>query len=272
MKYIDTHSHIYFKDFDEDREALFSRMHERNVQTITVGTGFLTSGEAVQAAIDTPEMVLGATVGVHPNHAEEGFVPKDFEGLFMVHERAEGALPLVVGIGECGLDYYRGADESQKKRQKEVFEAQIVFALEHNLPLMLHVRPSKGTDDAHRDALAILDTFQRAHGDKVRGTSHFFTASLEIAKEYWRRGFATSFPGVITFAKECEEVVREAPLNMVLAETDAPYAAPVPHRGKRNEPVFVVEVVRHIAQVRGVEEWEVAEALYQNTQRIFNVG
>lgn len=264
MTYIDTHSHIYFPEFDAEREALLGRMKEAGVQTITVGTVFDTSRQAVQMAIDVPELVLGATIGVHPNNANEGFSKDQFKELF-------NEAP-IVGVGECGLDYYRGADDAQKMVQKEVFEAQINFALEHDLPLMLHVRASKGTDDAHRDTLTILDTFQKTHGSKVRGTSHFFTASLEIAKEYWKRGFATSFPGVITFAKECEEVVREAPQHLMLAETDSPYAAPVPYRGKRNEPAYVVEVVKHIACVRGEEVESVARILRENTQRIFNVG
>ncbi len=269
MKYIDSHSHLYFPQFDADREEVYARMRDSQVQTIAIGTGFLTSRQAVQMVSDVPDLVLAATVGVHPNSATEGFDAALFEGLFVPKGESEGAPLLVCGVGECGLDYFRGADETEKKRQQEVFEAQIAFAVQYDLPLMLHVRSSPGTSDAHQDAFALLKKAQGTHGERVRGTAHFFTASLEIAKGYWGMGFATSFPGVITFAKETEEVVRLAPRDLMLAETDAPYAAPVPHRGKRNEPAFVVDVVEHIARVRGEDPESVAAAILENTQRIF---
>ncbi len=265
-RYIDTHSHVYFPQFDTDREAVYERMHASAVQTIAVGTSLRTSQQAVQAVRDTPDLVVAATIGVHPNAAAEGFDTVVFEELL-----ATSVPRLVCGVGECGIDYYRGATDQEKAKQKEVFQAQIEFALAHDLPLMLHVRSSKGTDDAHHDALSIIDTYQKPHGEKVRGTSHFFTASLAIAKEYWKRGFATSFPGVITFAEECEKVVREAPAHLMLAETDAPYAAPLPHRGQRNEPSYVVEVVRKIAAVREEELERTKEQLLKNAQRIFNI-
>ncbi|MBP9669104.1 MAG: TatD family hydrolase [Candidatus Pacebacteria bacterium] len=264
--YIDTHSHVYFPQFDTDRDAVYEHMRANTVRTIVVGTSLKTSTQALQAAQDTPDVVLAATIGVHPNAAAEGFDAVAFEGLLSSNIRGT-----VCGVGECGIDYYRGATDQEKTKQKEVFQAQIEFALAHDLPLMLHVRSSKGTDDAHQDALAILDAYQKAHGEKVRGTSHFFTASLAVAREYWNRGFATSFPGVITFAKECEEVVRLAPAHLILSETDAPYAAPVPHRGQRNEPAFVVEVVKKIAEVRGEEIERTQEQLLKNAQRIFGV-
>jgi TatD DNase family protein len=271
MRFIDSHSHTYFPQFDIDRDAMYERMRTLSVQTIAVGTQYATSRMAVQSSIDVPNVVCGATIGVHPHEAREGFTDTDFESLFLNDERAEGAPPLVVGVGECGLDYFRDVTETEKQKQREVFAAQIAFAVRHDLPLMLHVRPAKGTHDAHSEVLDMLKQAQGTHGERVRGTSHFFTASYEVAKQYWGLGFATSFPGVITFAKETEEAVREAPHDLMLAETDAPYAAPVPHRGERNEPVFIQSIVDHIARVRGEEVELVASQLVSNTQRIFNI-
>lgn len=269
MRYIDSHSHLYFPQFDADRDEVMARMRAHNVTTVAVGTGYKTSRSAVQSAIDMPDIVVGATVGVHPTAYQEGFRDTDFESFFKNHERTPGAPRLVVGVGECGLDYFRGATEGERRAQHDVFAAQIEFALKHDLPLMLHVRPSPGEVDAHMDALALLSHYATTHGGRLRGTAHFFTAPLFIARKYWGLGFATSFPGVITFAPETAEVVREAPQEYILAETDAPYATPVPHRGKRNEPLFVQEVVRHIGALRSEEVAFVAEYTYNNTQRIF---
>lgn len=265
MRIIDTHSHVYFPQFDEDRDAVYARMREAQVQTITVGTGFETSKQAIRAAIDTPEVVIGATIGVHPTHASEGFDDRVYGELLEAHR------DIVVGVGECGLDYYRDSDQKAQRAQSEVFDMQMAFAIQYGLPLMLHVRSAAHTVTAHQDALAMITRAQRIHGAKVCGTCHFFTGPLEIAKEFWDRGFATSFPGVVTFAKECEEVVRAAPRDLMLAETDAPYAAPIPHRGQRNEPTWTTDVVQHIAALRGEEVEEAATYLLENSQRIFHI-
>ncbi len=270
MRYIDSHSHVYFPQFDQDREAVFSRMREMDVQTIAVGTDFLNSRSAVQYAVDYPDVVLGATIGVHPTQSGEGFNEGRYGALIATYN-SPGAPRVVVGVGECGLDYFRTPREEVYQEQRGVFEAQISFAVVHDLPLMLHIRPEKGGEQAHRDAQEILKQYQATHGSRVRGTAHFFTGSVSAAQGYWDRGFATSFPGVITFAPETHAVVRAAPKELLLAETDAPYAAPVPHRGARNEPPFVVAVVQAIAHLRGEELEETARYLVDNTQRIFNI-
>ena len=269
-KYIDTHSPLNLMQFEDDREEVMAGMREADVGTITVGVDFLTSRKAVELAQTYPDVILGATVGVHPTDSEEDFVPEHYAGLFATHE-SPGQKRVVVAIGECGFDYFRTPREEVHERQREIFEKQIAFAVEHDLPLMLHVRPSKGSDDAHDDALALLEKAKQEHGAKVRGTAHFFTGSLESAKRYWTLGFATSFPGVITFAKETEAVVREAPAELMLSETDAPYAAPVPYRGERCEPTHVVEVVKKIAEIRGGGEETMATQLRENARHIFGV-
>jgi TatD DNase family protein len=170
-----------------------------------------------------------------------------------------------VAIGECGLDYFRQPEEEAKKKQIEAFEMQIALANEVGKPLMLHLRSGPG-GNAYKDAVAILK--KQA---KVLGNSHFFAGSLEDAQVFWDMGYSTSFTGVITFTHDYDEVIQAAPLDLIHAETDAPYVAPAPYRGKRNEPVYVIEVVKKMAQLRGVEESVWAEQLIQNTKRMFAV-
>jgi len=265
MLSIDSHAHLYESRFDDDREAVYARMREARVATIVVGTCLDTSKRACALARDVAlaDIVLGATIGVHPTDTNEVFCDEDFEPLL-----GDG----VVGVGECGFDYFRTTREDVYVRQREVFEAQVRFAIAHNLPLMLHIRASEGSDDAHRDALDVLDTYQKEYGNVVRGNVHFFTATRDIAREYCARGFTISFPGVVTFAPELNEVVRDVPRDMLLVETDSPYAAPHPHRGKRNEPAFVRDVIAYIAQVRGESEEVVRCATRENTQKLFVVS
>lgn len=262
MHYIDTHSHLHFDQFSDDRQAIIDTMRIKNVSTIVIGTGLSTSTAAVTLAQEHPDVVVAATIGVHPTDFNEDFNAADYEPL--LHSG------VVVGIGECGLDYFRTPRTEVFDKQKALFEAQIQFALQHDLPLMLHVRPTKNSDDAHDDALAILKDFKMRHPmSTIRGTAHFFTGSLRAAQGYWDLGFCTSFPGVITFAKETEQVVREAPMELILSETDAPYAAPVPYRGSRCEPLHVIEVVHKIAAIKNMPVEDVTQKLFANTQRVF---
>ena len=256
MEYIDTHSHIHFDEYTEDLDEVLTRMREEKTGTIVIGTGIDTSAEAVVFAKAHSDVVLGATIGLHPNSADEGFNPEAYEPLLK-----EG---VVVGIGECGLDFFRSNPLETFEKQQEVFDAQVDFAVTHDLPLMLHVRPSAGSDDAHEEALKVLES-----KPGVRGNCHFFTGSLEMAKRYWKLGFTTAFPGVITFAKELEQVVEKAPLDLILGETDSPYATPVPFRGQRNEPIRVKEVYKKIAEIKNLDEEEVRVQLTKNAQRVF---
>lgn len=260
MKYIDTHSHPHFPHYDADREDMLARMRAADVATVAVGTSLETSKGAVEIAGKHPD--IWATIGVHPNDTDEMFSESAFAPLLTDR---------VVGVGECGLDYYRGTAESDGARQKENFEAQIAFAVAHDLPLMLHIRAGKGATDAHDDALEMLRSAQATHGSRVRGNAHFFTGPLEIAERYWDMGFTTAFPGVITFAKETQEVVHAAPLDRILSETDAPYAAPVPHRGQRNEPAYVVRVVEAIAEIKGADSEGIRQELLKNARGVFGL-
>lgn len=265
-RFFDIHTHINDSSFSDDREAVLARMRERGVWGIVVGTDFKSSQDAAMIASFAEEGIF-ASIGVHPTDEQSArFEPALFEEL--------AADKHVVAVGECGLDYSRLSDVpdrvAEKARQRELFESQIDFAVAHDLPLMIHCRDSdKALADAHRDTLVLLKEKKDSSGDRLRGNIHFFSQTIEIAREYFALGFTISFTGVITFSREYDAVVRAAPLDRIMAETDCPYVAPVPYRGKRNEPVFVEEVVKKIAEIRGEEYETVREALVQNALQMF---
>lgn len=264
LRYIDGHCHIQERTFDEDREAILSRMEEVGVGALVVGVDYASSRRAVEVA--SSSSLLSAVIGVHPvDTPTEGFEPKKYVDL--IQQRG------VVGIGECGLEYFRMEDDNheEKERQQQLFCAQIEFALEHDLPLMLHCRPTPKTMDSYEDTLDILESYAKEHGERLRGNVHFFVGDIDIARRFLTIGFTLSFTGVLTFAHDYDEVVRFAPLDMILAETDSPYVAPVPHRGKRNEPTYVQEVVARIAEIRGEDHEVVREALINNARRVFGM-
>ena len=260
--YFDSHSHIHFDQFDADRNDVIARMDHAGIWTIAVGTNYETSKNALLLA--ERHSNIFATVGIHPTEEKESFNGTRFEALVQKSK--------VVAVGECGLDYYRieSTDVSEKARQEKEFRSQILFAAKHNKPLMLHVRPSSGSTDAHDDALRILSELQ-AQFPNIRGTSHFFTSSLAVAQQYLAIGFHISIPGVVTFDKALEEVVAGIPLERLLSETDSPYATPAPHRGKRNEPFFVIPIVEAIARIKHMPLTDVRTQLFVNTARLFGI-
>ncbi len=255
FKYIDIHTHLNLKEFNDDGEAVDERAREAGVAYINIGTGKETSERAVALARNHDGVF--ATVGTHPTHADESFDS--------AYYRTLASDESVVAIGECGLDYFRVSKDSKTVQERMLIE-HIELANELGKPLMLHVRPSEGSMDAYDDAHAIL----KAHA-KVLGNLHFFAGTYDIAKTFWDIGFTTSFTGVITFASQYDEVIRNAPLSMLHAETDAPYVAPVPYRGKRNEPLYVREVYKRIAEIRGEDGEMVRTALIANAERLFGI-
>jgi TatD DNase family protein len=275
LNHFDIHTHLNTAAFNADREEVIQRTLEAGVFCINVGTQKDTSKSAVEIARKHDGMY--ASVGLHPIHTSASFHDKqelgDFGKVFtsrgevfdMDVYRELASDPKVVAIGECGLDYFRQPEEEAKKKQIEAFEMQIALANEVGKPLMLHLRSGPG-GNAYKDAVAILK--KQA---KVLGNSHFFAGSLEDAQVFWDMGYSTSLTGVITFTHDYDEVIQAAPLDLIHAETDAPYVAPAPYRGKRNEPVYVIEVVKKMAQLRGVEESVWADQLVQNAERMFRV-
>lgn len=268
MKFIDTHSHYNLAQFDEDREAAIARMKNAEVGTICVGVDLETSKLAIEIAADNED--IWAIVGQHPTEWSQEFDAVEFAAL------AEGKK--VVAIGECGLDYFRPDEREHKAEQAVVFRRQIELAIESGLPLMLHIRPEQGTMQAYDDALDILEEYARLDGTPhdalraLRGTAHFFAGDTRIAQRFLDLGFYISFSGVITFVKEYEETVAFVPLERILSETDAPFAAPAPYRGKRNEPAYVTEIVKKIAEIKGISLEECENQLLQNAQKLFNLA
>lgn len=258
----DIHSHLNFPQFDSDREEVVAHLKKNGIGTITVGTGEKTSREAV--ALASLHDHLFATVGVHPTDAKESFDEKVFTELV--------GDPNVVAVGECGLDYYRNSEEETKVRQKELFLQHISFAQKHNKPLMIHGRPSGKSMDAYEDILALLSAsaFQ-LEGKHKNGNVHFFVGSTDIAKRFLDLGFTISFDGPITFVSDYDDAVRYVPGDCIMAETDSPFAAPEPFRGKRCDPSMVANVARRIALIRGEEYPKMAETLVTNAVRTFSL-
>ena len=217
-----------------------------------------------------------AIIGLHPVHTGKSFHDEKElgEGGKAFTSRGEdfdyeyykklAEHPKAVGIGECGLDYYRLETGSEQK-QKQAFSAHIALANGTKKPLMLHVRSGSGKS-AYREALSILK-----REAKVGGNFHFFAGSWDEAREVLDAGFYLSFTGVLTFARTYDEIVKNTPIDRIMSETDSPYVAPVPYRGKRNEPLYVKEVVKAIAQVRGADEESVRAQLLKNAEIFFSI-
>lgn len=281
-KYIDTHAHVNLSAFDADRDGVLVRTQEAGVAHINIGTKRSTSQKAVDVAKVNKN--VWAIVGLHPIQVtagahddeevgEEGaaFISKGevFDTDFY-RDLAQSS-DKVVGIGECGFDYFH-CDVSTYEAQEAAFVAQIKLANELHLPLMIHTRDPKPGEStptgrsAYADVLALL----KEHAT-VPGNVHFYAGTLEQAQNFFEIGFTVSFTGVITFAKVYEEIVRAVPLDMMHAETDCPYVAPVPYRGQRCEPAHVIEVVKKIAALKDLSEEAVVEQLSLNARKLYRI-
>ncbi len=264
IKYIDTHAHLNLEQFNADREEVLAQCLEAEVGMINVGTRKDTSQLAVEIAKQFEN--AWAIVGLHPIMVtgEEGKREEVFDYDFY--------LPLAksektVGIGECGFDYWHQSDETYEA-QREVFLAQVALANEVGKPLMLHLRNSKNGQgrNAYDDALEILKSEA-----KVKGNAHFFAGTTTQAKQFLDIGYTVSFTGVITFAKDYEELVKYVPLDMMHGETDCPYVAPAPYRGRRAEPIMVREIYKAIATIKGLDEEMVRQQLIKNATSLYNL-
>lgn len=275
IEYIDIHSHLNFTAFDPDRDEVLVRMKEAGVGTITVGTQYDTSKGAIELAEKYPNVY--ATVGLHPIHTsashhdikELGEGGKEFTSRGEVPDmnayKVLANHPKVVAIGEVGLDYYHH-DENLVDQQKKILHSMIDLANDVNKPLMLHIRSGSGRS-AYADAYTILKD-----RSKVKGNLHFFAGSIEEAKPFLDLGYTFSFTGVITFTNDYDEVIKYLPLDRIMSETDSPYVTPKPNRGKRNEPAYVIEVVKAIARIRGEDETVVSRQLVENARNFFKLS
>lgn len=282
-KLFDIHSHLNLSEFDQDWSEVLDRTLVGGCWTITVGADLASSKKAVEIA-NSKKTGVWATVGFHPTDATD-FTKENWE---QVKNLAKD--PKVVAIGECGLEYFQrmsnvkgqmsnGISETQKGIQKDLFRKHIELALELDKPLMIHCRPalslsngpSEGSQDAYEDVIDILREYKQEAGDRLRGNFHFFAGNWETAKKSLDLGFTLSFTGVITFAGQYDEVVKNTPSDMIMSETDAPFVAPAPHRGKRCEPLYVAEVAKKIAELKDVSVQQMAEILVNNGRRLFRV-
>ena len=281
MKYFDAHSHAHFAAFKEDYKEVIQRALDAGVWMMNVGTQKDTSARGIEVAHEYKEGVYAA-VGLHPVHTDRSYHDeKELGGGEAAHafvSRGEvfdfdyykklAEDPKVLAIGECGLDYYRMDEDADKevkiKKQKDALVEQIRLAHEVNKPLMIHCRKA---------SFDIVDIFS-AHRDLLSsdnpGVIHFYTDDINDAKKLLDLGFSFSLGGVITFARDYDEMVRMLPIDRILTETDAPYVAPAPYRGKRNEPAYVIEAAKKLAEIRGVDARAMAEQIVANTRRVLN--
>ena len=261
VKYIDAHCHIQFEQYAEDDAELIARMREEGVAGIVVGVDYESSKKAV--ALAEKHEHLFASVGLHPNRVgQEIFNADSFREL--------ASSPKVVAIGECGLDYFRPVEvnDEVKNKQKEVLQKHIALATETDKPLIIHARPSKGAMDAYHDLIEILKKAKVKH-PKLCGDIHFFVGGLAEAQALVTLDFTISFTAVITFARDYDEVICTVPLASILSETDAPYVAPAPRRGERNDPLAVMDVVAKIAEIRSEPLEIVRTELLANAVSLF---
>ncbi|OHW61448.1 putative deoxyribonuclease YcfH [Andreesenia angusta] len=252
-KLIDSHAHLDGSQFDEDRDELIAKLSEAGVEMVINPGANMESSREIVELVKAHSIVYGA-VGVHP-HDTVDMVDSDIEELRTLARREK-----IVAIGEIGLDYYY--DHSPREVQKQRFREQIALAKELDLPIIVHER------DAAQDVFDIISS--EADG-KLRGVIHCYSGSAEMAREYIKLGFYISFAGPVTFknAKKPKEVAAEIPLEHLLVETDSPYMAPVPYRGKRNDPSYVRYIAETIAELKGISYEQVAEQTNRNAKQLF---
>jgi len=251
---IDSHAHLEMKEFDADREEVIRRAGNEGVAFIvTVGTNLKLSLKAVNLA-EKHENIYAA-VGIHPHDAAK----TDKNTLDALKELVN-TRKKIVAYGEIGLDFFRNI--SPREKQLEVFGMQLELAKELNLPVIIHDR------EAHQQSLEIV----RASGVR-RGVFHCFSGDYEMAKKCIDLGFYISIPGVVTFdkSKTIQDVAGRVPLSSLLLETDAPYLTPVPHRGKRNEPSFIVHTAKKVAEIKNISWEDVARETSLNTMNLFGI-
>lgn len=259
MELIDSHAHIDFPQFDEDREAMLERARKAGVSTLlAIGSG--PGPEKLDAAIPFAEQHdwIYASVGTHPHEAKE-LTPQHLERLAQLAKH-----PQVIAYGEIGLDYYY--DHSPRDVQQRVFREQMEIAKRAKLPIIIHCR------DAWTDCMELLEKEWRPSG--LGGILHCFTSTVEDAKRGVDMGFMISFAGNSTYpkAQNLRDVAKALPLENLLIETDSPFLAPQPYRGKRNEPAYVGEVAKAIGSVRNLGAEEIGSVTAENFRRFFGLA
>ena len=254
--FIDTHCHLEDENFSADRAEVIERAKLSGVERIINFGSTLKSSEAVtELAKNFSELYAG--VGIHPEEID------DFDANTCARLAELAANTKVIAVGEIGLDYHWEKDPSRRLIQQKIFVAQLDLARQLNLPVCVHDR------DAHADTLKILQTEARG----LRGVLHCYSGSLETAREIFKLDWFIGVDGPLTFKNSAKlpEIVKAAPRDRILIETDAPYLAPVPHRGKRNEPAYVVEVAKKLAELRNETLDEVAAYTSANAKNLYGL-
>lgn len=250
----DTHAHYDAEQFDPDRDQVLEALPSRGVSLVVdPGCDIPSSRAALALAEKYP--FLYAAVGYHP----ENCAPYRPEELDILRDMARH--PKVVAIGEIGLDYY-WEENPPKELQQQVFRRQMALAEELDLPVIVHDR------EAHADALAMVREFPR-----VRGVFHCFSGSAEMARELVKLGWMVSFTGVLTYknARKALDAAEAVPLDRLMIETDSPYMAPVPHRGKRNDSGYLIHICEKLAEIKGISPEECARITLENGKRFFHI-
>lgn len=266
--FVDSHAHLEMPQFDADRDAMLARAYQAGVETVLAigsgtGPGSLDCAIRLASRRKAGEPRIYATVGIHPHEAKLA-TDADFDEL-----KSLARYPSVIAWGEIGLDYFY--DHSAREVQRSVFLKQLELARAVRLPVVIHCRPSADSQNAWDECLEILT--EQWGPTRLGGALHCFTGLMQHARQAIDLGFMISFAGNATFlkAQNIREAARELPLDHMLIETDSPFLAPVPHRGKRNEPAFVREIARHIGQLRGISTEEVGIQTAHNFHRFFKI-
>jgi TatD DNase family protein len=262
--FIDSHAHLEGHRFDNDREQVIARAREAGVETIVAignGDGPVNFDCGIQLA-ERYDFIY-STIGIHPHEAKLADQAA-FDRMEQLAKR-----PKVIAWGEIGLDYYY--DHSPRDVQQDMFVKQMELARSAKLPIVIHCRPSEGSEDAWDDCLRLIKEQWAPAG--LGGILHCFTGNAAQAKRALDMGFLVSFAGNITFpkAQQVRDAALEVPLDRSLIETDSPFLAPVPYRGKRNEPAFVKEVARQLGELRGCSPEEIGAQTTQNFKRFFSL-
>jgi TatD DNase family protein len=269
--YFDTHAHANFAKYGDESDEVIKRALDEGTWMVNVGTAIETSRSCAELALKYDKGVY-ATIGLHPGHTWQGVEDPDESEKNMKESFDEAAYQAllndrVVAIGEIGLDYFRLPEgqegEAAKDLQKTAFIEQLKFAQKHNLPVVIHCR------DAYEDCLDIMKAEY-----KGGAIMHSYTGDWETAKKFVDMGFYVALNGILMFDKtgRLKDVCEKLPSDRILSETDAPYLAPPPYRGKRNEPSYVRYIVEHMAMIRGVPADEMAKLTFENALSVYRIG
>jgi len=263
--FIDSHAHLDSKQFDIDREQVIARAREAGVANIlAIGNGDGPVNFDCGIRLAEKYDFMYASIGIHPHEARLA----DQAAFDRMAQLARH--PKVIAWGEIGLDYHY--DHSPRETQRQVFAQQMELAAAAGLPIVIHCRPSDGSDNAWGDCLRLINEQWAARG--LGGILHCFTGTWEQARRGLDMGFMISFAGNVTFpkAEQIRDAARQAPLDRMLIETDCPYLAPIPHRGKRNEPAFVTETAAKLGELRGLSREEVGQRTSSNFYDFFKLA